>query len=110
MSHASPQLPFQLLARVLRAATDECDAIARESAEDRREWVCQSESPLGPRRHIAAVRRRLRAGTEGAGQAGRKYLLSPEALAEELGRPVEPKSDETDSLRRELSMIRGGRR
>lgn len=98
------------LARVLRAAADECDAIARESAQDRREWVSQSESPLGPRRHIAAVRRRLSAGNDGAGQSGRKYLLSPEAIAEELGRPAETKSDEVSDLRAELSLVRGGRK
>ncbi len=103
-------LHLSALSRILRAAADECDAIARESAQDRREWVCQADSPLGPRRHIQAVRRRLSAGNEGAGQSGRKYLLSPEAIAEELGRPVETKSDEVSDLRAELSLVRGGRR
>lgn len=108
MSHATL---FQALGRVLRVAAEECDAIARESAQDRREWVDQSESALGPRRHIAAARRRMRAGKEGAGQAGRRYLLSPQALAEELGTTQEAQpTDHGDALRAELRMLRGGAR
>ncbi len=106
----TPPLTLTTLARILRAAADECDNIARESASERREWVAQAESALGPRRHIAAVRRRMQAGLDGAGQVGRRYLLSHPALAEELGRPVETKSDEVSDLRAELSLVRGGRR
>lgn len=57
-------------------------------------WIEQAFSPLGPRKHIAAVRRRLaeaetagRPGTElGAAVMGRRYLLTPESMAEELAR------------------------
>lgn len=49
-------------------------------------WVDQTTSPLGPRRHCAAVQRRVRSGIAGASVVGRRYLLSTEALAEELSR------------------------
>ncbi len=48
--------------------------------------VDQSRSPLGSRRHHAAVRRRLARGLPGAAIVGRRHLLSSEALAEELAR------------------------
>lgn len=107
MNHGD--LSLSALARILRAAADEADAIARESAQDRREWVSQSESPIGRRKHIQAVRRRMQVGLGGAGQSGRRYLLSPEAIAEELGRPTAPPADEVSDLRAELSLVRGGR-
>ena len=100
------------LARVLNAAAQECLNIVEEELDDRLDWVDQSRSPLGPRRHIAATRRRLSDGAEAAGQSGRKYLLSPAALAEELGRstnkPIPSEVDEVADLRRSLSLIRGG--
>lgn len=46
--------------------------------------VSQGESPLGSRRHCAAVRRRIDRGQPGASIVGRRHLLSREALAEEL--------------------------
>lgn len=51
-------------------------------------WVDQTLSILGNRKHIAAVRRRLAATPPepGARVVGRRYLLSQEAIAEELGR------------------------
>jgi hypothetical protein len=57
--------------------------VARLSA-DLPGWVDQAGSPLGPRRHIEAVRRRVARGLGGASVVGRRYLLSPEAMAEEL--------------------------
>jgi hypothetical protein len=56
--------------------------------------VGQESSPLGRRIHIAAVKRRIveeteageAPGTRGAFVAGRRYLLTQEALADELGR------------------------
>jgi hypothetical protein len=73
-------------------------------------WIEQAFSPLGPRKHIAAVRRRVAeakerdlASTElGAAVMGRRYLLTPESLAEELGRlPLrkvrEPVANDTDA-------------
>jgi hypothetical protein len=81
--------------------------------------VDQSASPLGGRRHCAAAKRRMARGEPGAAKVGRRYLLSPEALSEELGRvsrgsgALEGKgvtSSVADELRRELALVRGGRR
>lgn len=47
-------------------------------------WVAQKGSALGRNRHIAAVRRRVIDGKPGAVIAGKRYLLSPSALQEEL--------------------------
>ena len=48
--------------------------------------VDQHQSPLGPRRHCTAVRRLVAAGEPGAAIVGRRYLLTREALAQELMR------------------------
>lgn len=56
--------------------------------------VRQNKSPLGPRKHIDAVKRRVAEeqeagempGTRGAYIIGRVYWLTQEALDEELGR------------------------
>lgn len=62
--------------------------VAREVVRELRasdgDMIAQAGSPLGPRRHAAAVRRRVAAGQSGAVVAGRKLLLSREALAEEM--------------------------
>lgn len=54
-------------------------------------WIDQEFSPLGSRRHIAAVRRRIARRKPGAELdaviAGRRYLLTVDALAEEYFRP-----------------------
>lgn len=57
-------------------------------------WIEQAFSPLGPRKHIAAVRRRIaEAETRGVSSVElgaavdrRRYLLTAESIAEELGR------------------------
>lgn len=61
-------------------------------------WVDQSMSKLGPRVHIAAVRRRLAAaGPDAVTAPGarwdrrkRLYFLNQEAIAEEIGRRSDP--------------------
>lgn len=74
-------------------------------------WIEQAFSPLGPRIHIAAVRRRMAEAeakgipsTElGAGMRGKRvYLLTAESVAEELGRrPMRkastPAANDTDA-------------
>jgi len=63
--------------------------------------VDQSASPLGRRRHIAAVRRLVALGEPGACQVGRRYLLSRERLDAELaamGKPL-PANDDLSALR-----------
>lgn len=55
-------------------------------------WIEQAFSPLGPRKHIQAVRRRVAEAESqgipsvdlGAAVMGRRYLLTPESMAEEL--------------------------
>lgn len=100
--------------RGLRAFADEVERAEAEERETERGWVSQTGSPLGARRHAAAVRRRLERGERGAGMAGRKFLLSSEALAEELAKTDKgektPKPEGTgDRLRRKLALVGGGR-
>jgi hypothetical protein len=76
--------------------------------------ISQAGSPLGPRRHADAVKRRLAAGLPGAAKVGRRYLLSPDALTEELSRTsaatacggaAHPLADDPGAkLRRELGL------
>ena len=56
-----------------------------------RGYIDQRFSPLGPRRHVEAVRRRCERGEAGAIIIGRRYLLTIDALADEYFRP-EPAS------------------
>jgi hypothetical protein len=59
--------------------------------------VAQKFSPLGAKAHEEAVRRRLRDAKKrgvkgwdvGAMRIGRRYLLTPESLAEEMGKLAE---------------------
>jgi hypothetical protein len=82
------------------------------------DMVDQVRSPLGRRRHCAAVRRRLARGEAGAAVVGRAHMLSPEALSEELGRassrgapsPTPPAHSVRAELEHELRLARGGRR
>lgn len=64
--------------------------VARELRGEDPRLVDQALSPLGRRRHINAVRRRLAEGKLGASIVGRRFLLAQEALAEELGRNTPP--------------------
>lgn len=80
------------LARVLRVAADAIDDIARENELSHADWIAQDSSPLGRRRHCAAVRARVARGQAGAAIVGRRHLLSPEALREALGEVSEGRS------------------
>jgi hypothetical protein len=71
----SPEDLEAIVARAVRRALN-------TAADD--DMVSQSASPLGSRRHCNAVKRRLAAGAHGAAKVGRRYLLTPNALAEEL--------------------------
>jgi hypothetical protein len=69
--------------------------------------VDQVGSPLGRRRHIAAVRRRVGSCRPGAAIVGRRHLLSPEALTEELealGRKPRKRPAEPEALAAELGL------
>jgi hypothetical protein len=72
------------LAEILEAAASKARELAAQDRANRSQWIDQAGSPLGPRRHHTAVRRRLAKGLGGAAKVGRKSLLSPDALAEEL--------------------------
>lgn len=87
-------------------------------------WIEQAFSELGPRKHIQAVRRRIaeaeaqgRPAVElGAAIVGRRYLLTPESMAEELGRAkaMKPKAaandtdDEADAYAAFIALNRKG--
>lgn len=51
-------------------------------------WVAQEESRLGRNKHCAAVRRRVAAGDIRAAMANGRFLLTREALNEELRGPA----------------------
>jgi hypothetical protein len=99
------------LARAFRAAAAELEAIDAEERAERRNWSDQATSPLGRRRHVAAVRRRLATGQPGAAFLGRRALLSAEAQTEELAnlstKPAPKAESFVDSVRRELRMVQG---
>lgn len=83
--------------------------------------ISQATSPLGPRTHRAAVKRRLQNGEGGATIVGRRHLLTREALAEELSgkrrpppepeptpTPTPPTSGDLGSFQRDLlASLRG---
>jgi|GEM_PF-1664484 len=98
------------LARVLRAAAEELDRIAAEDSADRVDWIDQSASPLGRKRHCAAVRTRVARGLEGAAVIGRRHLLSQVALGEVLAvAGVKPtkEDDPARDLRSKLRLVGG---
>lgn len=86
--HSDPLAPFEPL----------LDALAQRivdkwlDATDAR-MVPQSISPLGPRAHRNAVKRRIANNEGGASIRGRRHLLTREALAEELRLRPPPKAD-----------------
>lgn len=68
--------------------------------------IPQKGSPLGTRRHIACVERRMKRGQPGAYVSGDQRYLTPEALEEEraapLSQPNQPRKGKLDPLQREL--------
>ncbi len=98
-------------ARALRAQADEWERIAAEERQQRSDWPDQQTSPLGRKRHCAAVRRLIAEGSPGAAKVGRRHLLSPEELAAELQRvsrtraKSEKAASVADELRAELRLV-----
>jgi hypothetical protein len=84
-----------LLRRLARYVAEELRAGATSGMVD------QSASSLGRRRHIDATRRRIASGAPGAIQLGRRYLLAPEALEEEI-RKLATQPKKRSSRRAEL--------
>lgn len=106
------------LADVLEAAARRARELSAEDRADRNDWITQTASPLGPRRHVSRVRARLAAGLDGAALIGRRALLSPAALEEELAalvkRPRRASTTATagstrDRLERRLGLVGGAR-
>jgi hypothetical protein len=103
-----PGDPLAPFAPLLDALADRI--VDRWLASTRTRMVAQTGSPLGPRKHIAAVKRRLRNGEGGAVhmEAQKRFLLTHDALQEELGlrpnggeaatvTPPEPSPPDTDA-------------
>ena len=95
-----------VLAKALRAAADVLEAAEREAGSERLEWVDQGSSPLGRRRHCAAVRRLVATGSPGAAVIGRRYLLSPNAVDAELARASQPRHPANSSTATAGSSVR----
>ncbi|MEI9949473.1 MAG: hypothetical protein WDO74_10940 [Pseudomonadota bacterium] len=120
MAHPTPKIncsePELLTALDLFAQRVATLVVDRLRAGTEPGWVDQHASALGPRRHCAAVRRRIAEGAPGAERAGRRLLLTPEALQEELSRgskkrpKVDPEADIRD-LAGELGLrlVAGGK-
>ena len=105
---SAPSLLDAAAAHRTLAAFYEAQAAA-QAPQRADEWIAQRGSVLGNRRHIAAVRRRVAAGLEGARIVGRRYLLTRAAIDAELGSVTatralvgEPAVDELASLRARL--------
>lgn len=69
--------------------------------------IPQKGSPLGTKRHVQAVERRLQAGLPGAYASGALRYLTPEALAEEKARPAPPPParGRLDPIQREIAGV-----
>lgn len=68
------------------------DRVAARILKAQSRMISQSASELGPRKHREAVKRRIDQGLDGAVIRGRRFLLTPEALREELMRPCKERS------------------
>lgn len=90
--------------------------VVRELRSGPSDLVPQASSPLGKRRHCAAVRARVQRGDAGGCVVGRIYYLTPQALNEELAKGKPPKRrasvvnvnaphDELAQLRAELGIV-----
>jgi len=120
---------YRVLARAARAAGEAKAQVfedaARAAAAAHRDWVEQTGSPLGRYRHCTITQRRIADGADGAVVVGRKHLLSPSALAEELaalskakrpalakpeGPAAPPAEASPEALRAKLGLVGGGRR
>jgi hypothetical protein len=90
--------------------------VVRELRSGPSDLVSQASSPLGKRRHCAAVRARLARGDSSACVVGRTHYLTPQALRDELAGCKAPKRttvplrqgppDELAALRQELGLER----
>lgn len=75
------------------------------TVDKRSDWLDQHTANIGPKRFAKLHRRRQALGLPGVAKAGRRFLMTPEALAEELER-VEPTA--AAGLDAELAELRAG--
>ncbi len=107
MSHTSHAALGSALETLIDAIADRvADRVFERIHQGHPGMVDQKASPLGSRRHSNAVKRRLANHQSGAAHVGRRYLLTPKALKEELaGHPTpRPSADAGDALRRKLGL------
>ncbi len=96
------------------------DIVARRLSDGDTGLIDQANSPLGPRGHRAAVKRRIREGKPGASIVARRFFLTREALQEELERATLERDEvkgivkavprtetATDRARQQLRMLKG---
>ena len=86
--------------------------VVRELRSGPSDLFSQANSPLGKRRHCAAVRDRVARGDAGGCIVGRVYYLAPVALQEELAKGKVPKRRvahaKANPPRDELAELRAG--
>ena len=98
MSNLAVTLEAQAAALEAQAAV--LRELARNEAKsDPKDMIDQHASPLGPRRHCAAVQKLVAQGKPGASIVGRRHLLSPEALEVELGHAL-PRKRSANEVRK----------
>jgi hypothetical protein len=78
-----------------------CRRMQMRAANDRGGWIDQHHSQLSPRRHCRAVRDRIEKFKEnpeasGAKKVGDRYLLTVEAMEQEMARPRVAKTQAID--------------
>ena len=88
--------PLAAFAPLLDALADR--VVDRWLASTSTRMVAQTGSPLGPRRHRSAVKRRIENGEGGAAIVGKRHYLTHAALQEELGMrpPPAPEPEPSD--------------
>jgi hypothetical protein len=86
--------PLQPLSGLLDALADRI--VDKWLASTATRMVAQTGSPLGPRRHRAAVKRRIQNGEGGAAIVDKRFYLTHQALQEELGLLPKPKPPEPE--------------
>ena len=110
MSNLAATLEAQADALEAQAAT--LRALAR-TAGPPIDLVDQHASPLGNRRHCAAVQALVALGKPGASIVGRRHFLTPDALAVELakGKPRKRAANDNkpqpDALDQKLALLAG---
>lgn len=75
------------------------------------DWIDQSASPLGTRRHCTLARRIVAEGSGDATQVGRRFLIRRERLEREMGAPSRRERAPADDLASEFGLrLVGGAR